>query len=98
MKESNPYIVSDIVKQLDAAAPEFIRVRPSNEATTGGFLSLFGVSSTFNRTKNETYVAESIDGTPLRDAAEREAFIKEKAEKYLKQAPESQILNVIGSK
>lgn len=97
MKESNPYVVSDVVKQLDAAAPEYIRVRPENEATTGGFLNLFGVSSTFNKSKNETYVAESVKGSALRTPSERETYIKEKAEKYLKQNPSSHILDVVGS-
>ena len=86
------------MKQLEAAAPDFIKFRASAENSTGGFLNLFGVSSSFNKTKNDTYVAEAVDDTPLRTPAEREAYILEKAQKYLKENPNSRILDIINSK
>ncbi|KAL4500327.1 hypothetical protein ABPG72_003278 [Tetrahymena utriculariae] len=100
LKETNPYIVSDIVNQLDAAAAEFIKVRPNaqSEDEAGGFLNFFGVSSSFNTTKNDIYVVQSANGKKLNNQEQREAFVLEKAQKYLELDPESQILDIITQK
>nr|8B6H_EC Chain EC, COXTT27 [Tetrahymena thermophila SB210]8B6H_Ec Chain Ec, COXTT27 [Tetrahymena thermophila SB210]8BQS_EC Chain EC, COXTT27 [Tetrahymena thermophila SB210]8BQS_Ec Chain Ec, COXTT27 [Tetrahymena thermophila SB210]8GYM_C Chain C, COXTT3 [Tetrahymena thermophila SB210]8GYM_c Chain c, COXTT3 [Tetrahymena thermophila SB210]8GZU_02 Chain 02, COXTT3 [Tetrahymena thermophila SB210]8GZU_57 Chain 57, COXTT3 [Tetrahymena thermophila SB210]8GZU_C Chain C, COXTT3 [Tetrahymena thermophila SB21 len=98
LKETNPYFASDIVNQLDAAAAEFIKVRPAAESEAGGFLNSLGVSSSFNTTKNDIYVVQSASGKKLNNKEQREAYVLEKAQKYLKEDPQSKILDIIAQK